>query len=168
MHKILDLIKDYKLLQEDYDLLQSVYKKMVKSLLETSDIEDLIQHNQQYRDRLVSLVRNNFPATATDVADWSKKEWSNWLDLLREYPIFWQEKQENLIGLFWSLDSKGILTYGNKVALLCTHKEMIDYAADPRHEAVVKTLWALIDKYATLSQAEDFQNRVDLKINEIY
>ena len=166
MYKISDLIKDYKSLQEDYNLLQSVYKKMVKSLLETSDIEDLILHNRQYQDKLVSLVQNNFPATAADVADWSKKEWSDWLDLLREYPIFWLDKQENLIGLFWSLDGKGILAYENKVVLLCTHLQMADYVADLHHEVAVKTLWALINKYASSSLAEQFQNRVDLAINQ--
>ena len=167
MYKISDLVEDYRSLQVDYTLLQAVYKKMKEAHLETGDIEDLMHHNRQYSQRLVSLLQDDFPVMATDVDGWSETMWKNWLDFLLEYPEFWQGKQEVLIGLFWSLDNRRKLWSGDKVALLCAHNNMVDFAADTRNKSAVTMLNFLIQKYATLSKAEQFQNEVDLKISNL-
>lgn len=166
MYRISSFIEDYKSLQEDYNLLQAVYKKMLKCLVETSDIEDLIQHNHEYRQRLVALVQDNFPVTANDIRKWSVEEFECWLKLLIECPVFWQGKEETLLGLLWTLDSKARIKQEREVALLCTHQNMVDFAADARNKSVVQTLDFLINKYATLSQAEQFQNKVALLTSE--
>lgn len=166
---IKDLFEDYKALQEDYNLLQTVKKKMTKDLLATNDVEDLISHNQIYRRHVEMWLTAHIPETVTDLQKWSEEDASAWLDFLVTSPILYhREQKEKIIGLFWLLDSQGKIKHKDKVALICTHPSMVDYAADPRNETVVKTLWMLIDKYATLSQAEQFQNRVDLAKNEIY
>ncbi|MBR1605594.1 MAG: hypothetical protein IJ660_05765 [Alphaproteobacteria bacterium] len=139
---------------------------MSTHLLETTAIEELINHNHFYREKLVARVQENFPETTGDVSDWSAEDFDSWFQLLVEYPFFWQGKQKALIGLLWSLDNAGKLQQKEKVIQLCTHLNMVDFAADARNSSVVGALSALIGKYGTLSQAEQFQNRVDLAINE--
>lgn len=165
--KILKIYAAYKQFCADAESLERL-KIWAKDNEECRLLQLLSKSNRGYRQDLVSLVQDNFPATATDVKSWSESEWECWLDLLLEHPVFWQGKQEMMIGLFWSLDNKGTLTHTDKVALLCTHLEMVDYAADFRNKSVADTLNVLIEKYATLVQAEVFQGRVDLKVNDIY
>ena len=166
MLKILDVYEDYKSHMEDYDLLRTVYRRMINNLLETTGIEELIDHNHRYRKKLISCVHENFPAIAHDISCWSAEEFKTFLKLLLEQPVFWQEDKETLVGLFWSLDIKGQLTCKNEVIQLCTHLNMVGFVADAHNSSVVAALNALIDKYATVSQAEQFQKRVDLAINE--
>ena len=165
---IKDLFKDYKALQEDYNLLSLVKKKMTKDLLDTGDVEDLMCHNQAYRRHIEMWLMAHIPETVTDLQKWSEEDVEAWLDFLVTCSVLYYDQKEKIIGLFWLLDSQGKIQHKEKVALICTHPSMVDYAADPRNKSVVKTLWLLIDKYATLSQAEQFQNRVDLAKNEIY
>ncbi len=166
--KISDLFEDYKALKEDYNLLQVVKKKMTKDLLDTGDVEDLMSHNLNYLHHIETWVTTHMPETPTDLQKWSDEDVEAWLDFLIACPALYCNQEEKLISLFWLLDNcSGKILHKEKIVLVFTHQSMVDYAADPRHETVAKTLWTLIDKYATLSQAEQFQNRVDLRINEI-
>ena len=167
MYKLSDLFEDYKFLQEDYNLLQTIRKQLTRELLDTGDVEDLLSHNCNYRRHIENWLANHMPETSTDLQKWSEEDVDAWLDFLIAYPALYAGKEEKLIGLFWSLDSVRKLPYKEKVAYICTHQNMVDFAADSRNEAVANTLWSLIGKYATLSQVECFQNKVDLKINDI-
>ena len=154
------------LCEDDQNLSQlGIWAKTEK---EKKLIRSLQSSNQNYRQELINLVWNNFPATANDVSAWTIEEHDCWFNLLLTYPIFWQGKQETLIGLLWSLDCKGKIQQQDEVASLCTHSNMVDYAADPHNFSVVNVLHVLIDKYVTLMQAEIFQNKVDLAVNDIH
>lgn len=166
MSKISDLFEIYKSLQEDYSLLKMVKRRMTNTLLDTGDVEDVMNHNYAYRHHIEKWIMSHIPETSSDIQKWSEEDVNAWLDFLIAYPALYYEQEEKIIGLFWSLDTANKLVHGEKVVKICVHSSMVDYAADPRHEAVVKTLWVLIDKYATLSQAERFQNLVNLRINE--
>jgi hypothetical protein len=133
-------------------------------------IRQLQRSNQNYRQELIASIQKQFPEMTTDVRCWTDEELSCWFNLLIEYPVFWLGKEGTLIAFLWLLDIKGSLQnlrYSEQIGLLCTHRNMVDYAADPCNEGVVRTLWVLIDKYASLVEAEQFQNRVNLRINEI-
>ena len=166
MYKISNLLEDYRALKEDYDLLAKIKKTLVRDLLDSSDVEELQNHNYAYRQHIEMWLMSHIPETSTDLQKWSKEDVEAWLDFLVTCPSLYRDQREKIIALFWLLDGQGKIQFKEKVALICTHPSMVDYAADPRNESVVKTLWMLIDKYATLSQAEIFQNRVDLAINE--
>lgn len=160
----------YKRLCDDDKHLEQL-EILVGSDKERQLIQSLHRSNQRYRQELIAYIQKQFPEIPSDVVRWREEDFSAWFELLLEYPVFWLNKQESLIGFLWLLDSKGFLEnskYSKQIAQLCTHSNMVDYAADFRNEVVAKTLDALINKYATLSQAEQFQNRVDLKVNEIY
>ena len=167
---ILKIRTVYNQLFEDNKHLEQL-EILVGSDKERQFIQSLHRSNQKYRQELIFYVQKQFPEISSDVIRWTDDDFSAWFKLLLEYPVFWFNKQEALIGFLWLLDTKGFLKnskYSKQVAQLCTHLNMVDYAADPRNEAVVHTLWALIEKYATFSQSEQFQNKVDLATNEIY
>lgn len=168
MYKISSLFETYKSLQEDYELLLAVKRMMVSHLLDVGDVEDLMSHNYNYRHQIETWLMSHMPETSVDLQKWTEEDVSSWLDFLIAYPVLYFGQEEKIIGLFWSLDSTGKLLHGEKVAQICTHPNMVDYVADPRHESTAGILSSLIDKYATLSQAEHFQNRVDIAVNEIY
>lgn len=163
MYKVSDLMGDYQSLQEDNNLLL----KLQRNAENKDDYEVLLSHNHHYRYTLIHQVQDNFPTTANDVSAWGEGEFVRWLKMLIAYPVFWQGKQEMLVGLLWSLDSKGQLLCKEEVAEICTHSTMLDYLHDSPDGTVVQALNVLLDKYATLSQAEQFQNGGDLGANEI-
>ena len=149
---------------KNFDQLQ----KCVKTESENKALQELKISHSDYMNALFAFMAENFPLTASDVSDWSEKNFEAWLEFLIKYPVFWQDKKKELIGFFWSMEVRGILRPKGLVAQLCTHLEMVDFAVRFNNEPLVKCLWVLIDKCATLSQAEQFQNRVDLAMNEIY
>jgi len=149
---------------KNFDRLQ----KCVKTESEAKVLRELEDSHRCYLEALFAFMEENFPLTASDVSDWSEKNFEAWLEFLIKYPVFWQDKKKELIGFFWSMDIRGTLRPKKLVAQLCTHNEMIDFAVTFHDEPLAKCLWVLIDKCATLSQAEQFQNRVDLAMNEIY
>lgn len=148
------MCEDYKSYKEDYNLLLAVYKRMCAEHLDTTDVKALIAHNHKYCDKIVLMVRKNFPATASEISDWSDEEVRGWLRFLLEYTVFWSEKQETLIGLLWSLDIKGRLQPVKEVVQLCTHPQMAEFVKDACKSSAVMVLRTLIDKYACFSQAE--------------
>ena len=104
---ILKIMTVYNRLCEDDKRLEQL-EFLVGSDKERQLILLLHRSNQKHRQELISYVQKQFPEIPSDVARWTDADFSAWFELLLEYPVFWLNKQETLIGFLWLLDTKDL------------------------------------------------------------
>ena len=144
-----------RLLDDGKKLSSLLDKKLSDS--EVLTLRALNTSNAMFQKELIAMVQQSFPDTSFEVRRWSEENRKSWLILLNKYPVFWEKKEEDLVGIFCGMNVMGELyQYRDFVVPILKHDSMIYFAATCDNESVVSGLYSLIEVLESFSASVQF------------